>query len=76
MKRVENQRYKDKTMADKLLYIPNNDAQNHIYLDYCYWLKRLDTQVNEPTKQNLIKSPKLLGQRIRKRYYQLWGLIK
>ena len=36
-------------------------------VDYKYWLKRLDTQLNEPNNQN---SRKLLSQRIRKRYYK------
>ena len=34
------------------------------------WFKRLDTQLNEPTNQNLVKVPKLLRQRIRKRCYK------
>ena len=43
-----------------------------ISVDYNQWLKRLDTQNNEQTNQNP-KSPKLLGQRIRKRYYKTLG---
>ena len=35
---------------------------------YVEWLKRLDTLLNELTNQNSNKSPKLLSQRIRKRY--------
>ncbi len=38
------------------------------FVDYNWWLKRLDTQLNEPTNQNL--SPQLLSQRIRKGYYK------
>ena len=41
---------REKTMADTLMYIPNNDAQN-----YNFWrllLKHLDTQLNEPTNQS------------------------
>ena len=38
-------------------------------LDYNQWLKRLNPQLNESTNQKLIKSPKLLRQWIRKRYY-------
>ena len=30
-----------------------------------YWLKSLDTQLNESTNQNSLKSPKLLSQRTR-----------
>ena len=37
------------------------------------WLKYLDTQLNKPTNQNLLKSPKLLSQRIRKMYYKTLG---
>ena len=29
-------------------------------VDYNYWLKRLDTQLNELTNQNLIKVPKVI----------------
>ena len=42
----------DKTMDCKLMYIPNDDID---YSYYNYWLKRLDTQLNEPTNQNLDK---------------------
>ena len=28
-------------------------------VDYNYWLKRLDNQLNVPTNQNLIKVPKV-----------------
>ena len=38
-------------------------------VDYNLWLKRLDTQLNEPTNQ----IPKLLSQRIRKRYNKTLG---
>ena len=48
-------------MADKLMYIPNNDTQN--YLLCRFQLRRLDTQLNEPTGQIQQKSPKLLSQR-------------
>ena len=44
-------------MADKLMYIPNDDIQNYPFLDYNEWLKRLDTLINEPTNQNSIKVP-------------------
>ena len=35
--------------------------------------KRLDTQLNKPTYQNLLKVPKVVGQRISKRYYKTLG---
>ena len=36
-------------MADKLMYIPNDDAQNFPSIYYNKWLKRFDTQLNEPS---------------------------
>ena len=46
-------------MADKLVYIPNDDIQNYPYcklqlLNYNQWLKRLGTQVNEPTNKTMV----------------------
>ena len=31
-------------------------------VNYNYWLKRLDTQLNEPANQNLIKASKVVNQ--------------
>ena len=45
---------RDKTMDDKLLYIPNDDTQNY---PFC----RLKSTLNEPTNQNSPKSRKLLS---------------
>ena len=42
-------------MAEKLLYIPNDDSQNNNQ-----WLKCLDTKNNDQTNQNLIKVPKFV----------------
>ena len=40
----------DKTVADKLVFTPNNYTQNYTSVDYNFWLKRWDTyQLNEPT---------------------------
>ena len=39
-------------MVDKLMYIPIDDTQNTPSVDYNWWLKRLDTKLNEPTNQN------------------------
>ena len=36
---------RDKTLADKLMYIPNNDTQITPSVYYNYWLKRYDTQL-------------------------------
>ena len=48
-------------MVDKLMYIPTYDTQK-----YNKFLKNLDNKLNEPTNQ---KSPNLLSQRIRKRFF-------
>ena len=57
------------TMADKLIYIPNDDAQNN-------WFKRLNTIIDNSTNNYSLKSPKILNQRIRKRYYKTLGTKK
>ena len=41
-------------MANKLMYIPNDDPQNN---PFCRL--QLDTQQNEPSNQNSIKVPKV-----------------
>ena len=40
------------TMADKLMYIPMIINKIIPSVDYKYWLKRLNTQLNNPTNQN------------------------
>ena len=57
-------------MADKLMCIQNNDKQNYPLSRLKLVVKHLNTQLNEPTNQNSLKSPKLLSQRIRKHYYK------
>ena len=47
-------------MADKLMYIHNNNTQNFFRVDNNQWLKRMNVQLNEPTNQNLIKVPKVV----------------
>ena len=47
-------------MADKLMYVPNDDKQIAPFVYYNQWLKRLDTQLNEPNNQNSIKFPKVV----------------
>ena len=55
-------------MADKLMYIPNDDTQNYSFRSLqLKWLKKLDTQLNEPTNQDLIKVSKVI--------LKLWGLV-
>ena len=41
-------------MDDKLMYIPNFDTRDRIKpsVDYNQWLKRLDTQLNQPTNKS------------------------
>ena len=36
-------------MAEKFMYISNDDTQNYPSVDYNKRLKRLKTQLNEPT---------------------------
>ncbi len=60
-------------MADKLMYNPNDDTQNYPICRLQLVVKRLDTKLNEPTNHNSLKSPPLLSQRIRKRYYKTMG---
>ena len=55
---LESGIYRDKTMVDKLMYLPNDDTPLLYY--YNLWLKRLITQQNEPTNQNSIKVPKVV----------------
>ena len=42
-------------------------------VNWNYWLKCLNTQLDELTNQNLLKSPKLLSQQIRKRCFKTLG---
>ena len=51
------------------LYIPNNGTQNY---HYCRLQLVVDTQINEATKQNPIKVPKVV-KHIRNRYYKTLG---
>ncbi len=57
-------------MADKLMYITNDDTQNYNFRKKNLQLKRLNTKLNESTNQTSLKSLKLLSQRIGKRYYK------
>ena len=59
-------------MADKLKYTPNDDdTLFYSSVDYNYWFKPLDTQLNEPNIQNSIKVSKVVKQTNKK----LWGLV-
>ena len=45
-------------MTVKLMFIPNDDTQITLSVDYNYWLKRLNTNLNQPTNQNKLEDPK------------------
>ena len=60
------------SMFDKLIYIQNDNTQNYSF--FLILIKRFHTELNESTNQNLLKSLKLLCQRIRKHIIQLGGL--
>ena len=47
--------YRDKTMADKLMYIPNDGTSPSIHKNY--WLKRLNTQHFKPNNLTSVKVP-------------------
>ncbi len=61
---------RDKTMADKLSTSPIMVHKIFPTVDYNYWLKRLDTKLNEPTNQNLTKVTKVVE--IRKLSYKIF----
>ena len=48
-------------MADKLMYIINDDTLNSSSLDYNYWLKSLDTKLNNQPIKFLINVPKVFN---------------
>ena len=60
-------------MADKLMYIPNKKQQITPLVDYNLWLKRMDLNLMNQLSEILLKSPKLLSQRMRKHYYTTLG---
>ena len=70
--KVQSEIQRDMAIADKLLFIPNEATQITPSVDYNQWLKREDTQLNEPISQIQKKSLKLSSQLIRK----LWGLVQ
>ena len=48
-------------MSEKFMYILAMIIHKILFfVDYNKWLKRLDTQLNNPTNQNLIKDPKVV----------------
>ena len=61
--------YRDKTMANKLLYIHNYDIQNYPFCKLKLGFRTFEYFMNQPIK----KSAKLLRQQIRKRYCKTLG---
>ena len=53
---------RDKTMADKQLYIPNDDAQNYLFcrLQLTSGCNVMNNQLNAPTIENFIEVPKVV----------------
>ena len=39
-------------MAGKLMYAPNDDTQKNHTINFNYWLKWLNAQLNKPSSQN------------------------
>ena len=60
-------------MADKLMYIPNDDTQNYPFYRLLLMVETFKL-INQPIKI-LLKSLNRFSQRIRKRHYKLWGLV-
>ena len=54
---------RDKTIADKLMYIPNDDTQNYLFCRLKLVFKHLNTQLIETTNQ---KVPKVIKSRNKK----------
>ena len=50
-RKIQVQRFRDKKMTDKLMYIHKDVTQISLLVDNNYWLKCLDTQLNESTNQ-------------------------
>ena len=50
----------DKTMADKFMYIPNDDTLNYHICRLQLVVKTFRHSINEPTNKNLIKVPKVV----------------
>ena len=62
-------------MADKLVNIPNDYTQNYTFCRFqsVQWLKRLETELNEPTNRNSSKVPKVINPLNEKRYHKVFG---
>ena len=60
-------------MADKLIKIPNDENKFTLPVGYNQWLKRFDTQLNDPT--NSIQALNVVEPLNKKRYYKTLGTI-
>ena len=47
-------------MADKFMYIPNDDTHNYPFFRLQLVVEMSNTQLNETTNQNLIKVPNVI----------------
>ena len=52
--------YRDNTMADKLMYILNDNTQNYPFRKLNFRLKRMDTKFYKQTNQNSLNFPKFV----------------
>ena len=61
-------------MADKFISIPNDDTQNNSFCRLQLVVKRLDTKLNEPINQNLLKFPKVVEPTIVATLLKRWNV--
>ena len=62
-------------MAYKLKYIPNDDTQNYS-VDYNWWLKLLETQLDESTNQiSQLETQSCSVKEKKNDNIKLWGLV-
>ena len=67
---------KDKTMADKLKYIPNDDTQNYHFCRLQLVVETRNTQLNEPTIRYTIKVSKVAKPTNKENFIiKLWGQV-
>ena len=45
-------------MTDKVMYIPNDNTQNYPFCVLVLVVEKINIQLNKPTNQNSLKSPK------------------
>ena len=62
-------------MADKLMYILNDDTQNYPFLRLQIVSKGLNIQLNETTNHNILKDPKVVEATIKKTDFKTLGTI-